>query len=90
MDIIKAYCGRHDLKFKQFAELVKISPAYLSQIRSGLRTPSLVVCLRMANVTGGEIPVSHWYPKLAESVISEYKQGYPLTPTPQTVPPTAR
>ncbi|WP_366865265.1 helix-turn-helix transcriptional regulator [uncultured Tateyamaria sp.] len=44
----------------QFAERVGISGAYLSQLSSGLRTPSLEVASAIERETGGAVPMQSW------------------------------
>lgn len=46
-----------------FAVKVGIAPAYLSQIMSGHRTPSLDVMLRIQSASGGEVDLNSWSPE---------------------------
>lgn len=44
----------------QFAKRIGISSAYLSQIISRARKPSLEIAVRIARETRGEVPVEMW------------------------------
>lgn len=58
MDSLKEFLA--DTRHRDFAEKVGISPAYLSQILSGARTPSLDVACLIEDATGGVVPVRSW------------------------------
>lgn len=52
--------GRHK---GEFARAVGISPAYLSQILGGMRSPSLSLMRRFSAASGGEVDLNSWAAK---------------------------
>lgn len=53
-----------------FAALVGINPAYLSQILSGRKTPSLSLMCRIEQATDGTVTRMHWEPRSPSSEAS--------------------
>lgn len=43
-----------------FAELAGVSSANLHRLCSGARSPGLAVAARIAEATGGGVPISYW------------------------------
>ena len=52
---IKTYCKKHKLKFKDFATLSEIAPAYVTQLIRGQRRPSPDLALKIEQATNGEV-----------------------------------
>lgn len=52
------YRDRSRLKQYELAELLQITDAYLSQLLSGVRRPSLTIAVRIENTTG--VPAESW------------------------------
>lgn len=46
-----------------FAKCIGISPAYLSQILAGSRTPSLEIAIAIEDATRGAVPARSWVKK---------------------------
>jgi len=57
---LAAWRERSKLKQYELARLLEITDAYLSQVLSGKRRPSLLIAVRIERETG--IPVSSWVP----------------------------
>lgn len=57
---LAAYIERHFDNQYEFARLLKITEAYLSQILSGRRRPSLPILSEIEDITG--IPMRAWVP----------------------------
>jgi len=52
----------------EFARAVGISPAYLSQILGGMRSPSLSLMRRFYAASGGEVDLNSWATKRSATV----------------------
>ena len=63
----------------EFARAVGISPAYLSQILGGMRSPSLSLMRRFSAASGGEVDLNSWAanvsPKLKDGTARAASQG---------------
>lgn len=55
-----AWRERAKLKHYELAGLLKITKAYMSQVMSGKRRPSLPIAVRIEALTG--VPVASWVP----------------------------
>jgi len=59
----------------EFARSVGISAAYLSQILSGTRQPSLSLMVRVHEASGGEVDLNSWYPSSRPSTEASQIEG---------------
>lgn len=48
---------------RAFADRVGVSKAYMSEIASGLKVPSLEVAVRIQRATDGDVAVESWIPE---------------------------
>ena len=64
MDKLKEYL--HDKRKGDFAKSLGTSPAYLSQLLSGYRRPSLDLMVKIEAATCGAVPISSWVIKNSE------------------------
>jgi DNA-binding transcriptional regulator YdaS (Cro superfamily) len=55
MHPIKKYCKAHNILIRDFAESVGRAAGYISQVIMGVRNPSAKLCLKIEEVTDGEI-----------------------------------
>ena len=45
---------------REFARLIGVSEAYISDLRKAKRSPSLAIAFAIEDATGGEVPARSW------------------------------
>ena len=60
MMTLKQYFKTSRMSQTNFAKMVGISDAYVSDLKHGKRTPGLCVALKIERLTKGRVPVSIW------------------------------
>lgn len=80
--LLRAWLDRSKLQQKDLASRLEITDAYLSQILSGVRRPSLEILLLIERATG--VPVVSWADTAVGSS-DESRKPTPIKPTLQRV-----
>jgi transcriptional regulator with XRE-family HTH domain len=60
MDQLQRYLNTGGNSARQLAILVGVSPAFISMLRHGQKTPSLAVAFAIEDATGGAVPARSW------------------------------
>ena len=72
------YLAEKGLTASELATLAGINAGYLSQLRKGAKLPSLEIAMKISEVTGGRVPVTHFVDvhraRLAEKEASNGKE----------------
>ena len=66
MDNLSQFLKTKSIRQQEFADAISISRPYLSLLLSGQKRPSLDLALRIADATGGAVPVTSWRREPAE------------------------
>lgn len=66
MSELQTYLITIGARQQDFADAISISRPYLSLLLSGQKRPSLDLALRIADATGGAVPVTSWRREPAE------------------------
>ena len=61
--MLREYRKANKIKQKDFAALVRVSNAHISDIELGKHLPSLDLAARIERATGGAVPAISWVPE---------------------------
>lgn len=59
-ELLRVFMARRDLEVAAFAKELGIAPSYLSHLRKGRRAPGRALAAKLAQLTGGAVPMQAW------------------------------
>lgn len=64
---LASYLAKHDMKPKDFAELIGVDRTTVIRYVAGARTPSAKAMAKIAAVTNGKVRPNDWVPAIARA-----------------------
>ncbi len=60
MTNLKDYLKKKNIKQRDFAAMVDVSPSFLNEIIKGVKTPGLSLAFRIQRQTSGKVKAEQW------------------------------